>query len=231
MRNKISNLLWGLVFIASGVIIAGNILFDWNFHINFKVIFALILIIPCLASIIRSGFSLGATIGLLIGAMILIDQYVDFNESIWKLIVPFILIVIGLRIAFQGAFNKPRGLGQGEHIDGESNYYTSNNKEYSAIFAGNKIIITDRFVGTNLNAIFGGITLDLRNAIIDRDVEITATAVFGGIDIYIPNGVSVKVNNVPVFGGVSDKTLHNAAPNAYTIYLNSTTMFGGIDIK
>lgn len=231
MRNKVSNLLWGLIFIVIGVGIAGNVLFDWNFNIFFPGWWTLFIIIPCLLSILRSGFQVGAITGLIIGLMLFVAQYISLDVSLWKLVVPAILIIIGLKIAFQGAFNKPRNVNHTIHIDGQDSMSSSNRREYSAIFAGNRIRITDRFLGTSLNAIFGGMTLDLRDAIIDRDVEIAATAVFGGIDIYVPRGVFVKINNIPIFGGVSDKTGYVKDPNTFTIYLNSTTMFGGIDIK
>ena len=91
--------------------------------------------------------------------------------------------------------------------------------------------MTDNFTGTNVNAVFGGLVLDLRDAKILNDVEVNATAIFGGIDIYLPSGINVKTNNVPIFGGVSNKSNPNGVPGAPTIYLNATCMFGGIDIK
>lgn len=231
MRNKLSNLIWGLLFIVIGVGIAGNVLFNWDFRIFFPGWWTLFIIIPCLASIVRSGFNVGAVTGLFIGGMLLAAHYVDLDINFWKLIVPVILIAIGIKIIFQGSFNRPRNADKTVHIEGQDNVRSYGRKEYTAIFAGNKIKITDHFMGATLNAVFGGVTLDLRDAIIDRDVEIAATAVFGGIDIYIPSGVSIKVNNIPIFGGVSNKSTQTTDPNAHTIYLNSTTMFGGIDIK
>jgi predicted membrane protein len=231
MRNKLSNLIWGLVFIVIGVGIAGDIMDLWQFRLFFPGWWTLFIIIPCLVSIVRTGINVGATTGLIIGVMLLVSRYVSFDFNFWRLIVPAILIIIGLRIMFQGAFRKSITVNPPVHVDGQENFHSSNRKEYSAIFASNKIRITDQFTGTSLNSVFGGISIDLRDAIINSDVEITATAVFGGIDIYVPSGIQVKVNNVPVFGGVSNKTVQTSDPNAYTIYLNSTTMFGGIDIK
>jgi len=231
VRVKISNLLWGLVFIVVGVGLAGNILFDWNFQVFFPGWWTLFIIIPCLTSIIRNGISLGSTSGLLIGVMLLVSQYVDFHVSLWELMVPAILIIVGLGFIFQGAFRKSIKVDHSIHVEGQSSSANNGKRDYSAIFSGNRVRVTDEFIGSDLNAVFGGMTLDLRDAIINRDVEITATAVFGGIDIYVPTGVSVKVNNMPIFGGVSNKTVRTTDPNAYTIYLNSTTMFGGIDIK
>lgn len=231
MRNRISNLIWGSVFIVIGVGIAGDIMNLWNFRLFFPGWWTLFIIIPCLVSIVRGGISVGATAGLIIGVMLLVSQYVRFDFNFWRLIVPTILIIIGLKIMFQGVLRKPISVEHTVHVEGQDNYNSTNRREYSAVFASNKIKITDQFIGTSLNAVFGGMSIDLRDAIINSDVEISATAVFGGIDIYVPRGIQVKINNIPVFGGVSNKAEQTTEPDAYTIHINSTTMFGGIDIK
>ena len=85
------------------------------------------------------------------------------------------------------------------------------------------------FEGAQLTAAFGGITCDLRKAIIEKDCAITASAIFGGIDILVPENVNVRVNSNSIFGGVSNKTTtHKDAP---TIYISGTCMFGGVEIK
>lgn len=231
MRNKLSNIIWGIIFIIIGVGIAGDVMKLWDFKLFFPGWWTMFIIIPCLLSIIRNGINVGAITGLIIGVMLLVAQYVRFDFNYWKLVIPTILIIIGLRIIFQGALRKPIQVEHTIHVEGQTDYQKSSRKEYSAIFASNNTKVTDHFTGADLNAVFGGIALDLRDAIINSDVEITATAVFGGIDIYVPRDVQVKVNNIPVFGGVSNKTGYKPEPGAYTIYLNSTTMFGGIDIK
>ena len=55
-----------------------------------------------------------------------------------------------------------------------------------------------------LNAVFGGVKCDLREAKLSGDVVINATAVFGGIDIFIAEDVVVKIKSFPLFGGVSN---------------------------
>lgn len=229
MRGKISNLVLGLVFIGLGLGIAGDVMNLWEFRVfSFPGWWTMFIIIPCLIGIIRDGFNGGAAIGLVIGLMLFIGHYVDFN--VWNLILPAILIIIGLQILFRGLGGKKIPVDKTIHVEGQAGHRT-NRKEYSAIFAGNKIRISDHFIGASLNAVFGGLTIDLRDAVIDSDVEISATAVFGGIDIYLPQEVQVRVNNIPIFGGVSNKRLYTSEPNGPTIYLNSTTMFGGIDLK
>jgi predicted membrane protein len=243
MRNKISNALWGLFFIVVGIGIAGNVLHLWNFDLFFDGWWTLFIIIPCFISMIKTGFGVGSTLGFIIGVLLLMSYWVDLDFSIWSLIIPAILILIGLRIMFQGAFHRGFHYEKTIYTDGTSgpsgqsgqsgqNFSSANKSEYSAIFSSNRVHLNNEvFTGTNLNAIFGSIVLDLRDAVIQNDVEIVATAVFAGIDIYIPRGVRVKINNVPIFGGVSNKTEQYADAGAPTIYLNSTCMFGGIDIK
>lgn len=234
MRNKLSNGLWGLFFVIIGVGFAGNVLFDWSFELFFDGWWTLFIIIPCFISIIQNGAGLGNTFGILFGLLILSSYYVDFRFDVWKLLVPFILIVIGFRIMFQNSFHKrPNFQNQNTSSSGDQTQTFSGSvkQDYSAIFSGNRVHVVDEFHGASLNSVFAGLSIDLRDAQINHDVEITAQAIFGGIDIYVPAGVKIKTNNVPIFGGVSNKTMNNNDPGAPTIYLNSTCMFGGIDIK
>ena len=243
MRNKLSNGLWGLFFILIGVGIAGNVMNIWDFHLFFDGWWTLLIIIPFFISMIQTGFSTGSTIGFIIGLLLLMNYQIDFNFSIWQLIIPVILVFIGIRIMFQGAFRKRinydhnysaganAGMNNGMNGGTGTNYTNSNKGEYSAVFSSNHIHITEVFFGTSLNSAFGAIVLDLRDAQITGDVEINASAIFGGIDIYLPNNVKVKTSSVPIFGGVSNKHTQATDPGAPTVYLNATCMFGGIDIK
>ena len=88
----------------------------------------------------------------------------------------------------------------------------------------------ESFRGATLTAVFGGIELDLRDALITEDITITTTSIFGGIDINVPPNVRVDVSSTPIFGGVSDKTPRPTDINPPTVYLNSVCIFGGVDI-
>ncbi len=103
--------------------------------------------------------------------------------------------------------------------------------EYNAIFSSNEVRYPNEiFTGTCINSVFGSVVLDLREAIITEDVVINASVVFAGADIYVPANVNIKVSSIPIFGGVSNKTLNQNA-NGPTIFINATCMFGGLDIK
>lgn len=235
MRNKLSNALWGLFFIVIGIGIAGSVMDFWKFELFFDGWWTFLIIIPCFISMVQNGFGVASTTGFIIGVMLFLSYYVDLKFSAWELIIPAILIFIGLRLLFQSAFRKKVNFNyqnMNENSESGANFGGGGVKsEYSAVFSSNRIHVTDVFTRTDINSIFGGVVLDLRDAKFVGDAEITATAVFGGIDIYLPKGVNIKVNNVPIFGGVSNKTNYSTEAGAPTIYLNSTCMFGGIDIK
>ena len=140
-----------------------------------------------------------------------------------KLIVPIIIVMIGISLLFKNSCNK--------EISKKIENVTSEAKgEYSAIFSGQDIKLDkEEFNGTKLNAIFGGINLDLREAKIKNDVVITACAIFGGIDIYVPDNVKVEVKSNSIFGGIDDKS--KTKKEDIKIYIDATCIFGGIEIK
>lgn len=232
MKRNISNTLWGLFFIAIGIGIAGNVMNLWDFNLFFRGWWTLLIIIPCFISMIQSGIGIGSLMGFLFGIVLLISYRVDLDFNIWKLIVPFILIYIGIRFLIQSISPRPkRNKGDIGKDNGGQNLAFDELPEYSSVFSSNKVNVETELYGLTANAIFGSLKLDLRNAIISQDVEIKASAIFGGIDIYIPDNVKIKTNNVPIFGGVNNKYRDSEDPESYTIYLDSTCMFGGIDIK
>lgn len=226
MRSKLSNLLWGLFFVLIGIGFAGNALWGWGFTLFFDGWWTLFIIVPCTISLIQNGFRAWPFGGLVIGIFLLLaDRGIVDGDILAKLIVPFIFILIGLSIIFKNILLR-------EYSHHKNVQYQGGTSEYSAIFAGRRDRITgEKFMGTTINAIFGGIDLDLRNAIIDEDIIINASAIFGGINIFVPTNVKVKISNVPIFGGVDCKYNDSTDPNAPTILINSTCMFGGIDVK
>lgn len=231
MRNKVTNSVLGIIFIGAGIGFLGNAMDWWNFNLFFDGWWTLFIIIPCVVSIINNGFSTGSIIGLGIGVILLLAAQDIFRfQNIWKLIVPLILVCIGLSILFNGFINRDFAnrismrLPQQTPQEGVPNF--------TAFFGGNTPnFVNQPFIGCNTSAIFGGIELDLRNAIISEDCVITATALFGGMDLIFPYNVNVKVNCTPIFGGVENKAVPSADPLAPTVYINATCIFGGIDIK
>ncbi|SCJ45519.1 MULTISPECIES: LiaF domain-containing protein [unclassified Clostridium] len=225
MKNRSGGILWGVVLIALGVIFIGNISGLWDFSLFFAGWWTLFILVPCLIGLIQHGPNVGNCGGLLVGALLLAAAQGWLSwQMMGKLILPLLLIVAGLALIFQNMFNRQARVVRSRH-QGEM-------REYCAIFSGQKeLYAQEEFKGADLTAVFGGIELDLRAAIIQEDVTIQATSIFGGCDVWVPAGVKVKLSNTPIFGGAENKTNTVPAPDAPTIYINGFTLFGGLEVK
>lgn len=224
--KKLSSVLWGLVLIAIGVVV-GLKAFGMNINIFFDGWWTLFIIVPCTVSLFTEREKAGNLIGIAIGVFLLLCcQKVLSFALIWKLLVPAIIIVVGLKMIFGGLFGN-----KANEMISEMKQNGNAPRVGCAAFSGcNMIFDGEVFEGAELTAVFGGVKCDLRNAIIEKDCAITVSSTFGGIDILVPQNVNVKTNVNGIFGGVSDKTRANKE-NTITIYISGNCIFGGVDIK
>lgn len=224
--NKISNLLWGLVFIIIGVVFGLNSLNITDINIFFDGWWTLFIIIPCFIGLFKEEDKSGNLIGIIIGLSLLLGclDIVEF-DLIWKLLVPAILVMVGLSFIFKDFLNSK--------VKKEiSKLNKTNDKEYCATFSSQNLDFdSEEFCGCSLSAVFGGIKCNLKEAIINEDVVLNATSIFGGITIYVPENVNVKISSTSIFGGVSDERKKKTKDAEKTIYINVTSMFGGVEIK
>ncbi len=224
--NKISNILWGMVFIILGIIFGLNALEITNINIFFDGWWTLFIIVPCFIGLFKEEEKTGNLIGLVIGSCLLLGSLdVIAFDLLWKLIVPIILVFLGLSFLFKDAFHH-KVKSEIKKLNQEGG------KEYCATFAGQDIDFSNEiFDGCSLTAVFGSVKCDLRNAIIKEDVLIHTSAIFGGITVLVPSDVQLKINSTPIFGGVSDDRKVKNKESKTTIYIQATSMFGGVEIK
>ena len=226
--KKFSGILWGLVLIAIGVIIAGNSLHIFNVDLFFDGWWTLFIIIPCSIGLITDKDKGGSLIGLLVGVLLLLacQNVIDF-DMFWKILVPTIIIICGLSLIFKSIIGRKIS----EDIE-ELNKKINKDGTITALFSSQDIKLNDQeFKGTNLSAIFGGIDLDLRNAKIKDDVVINATAVFGGIEIITSDDVNVVLKSSSVFGGADNSKKDTKKDKKHTVYVDASCIFGGLEIK
>ncbi len=227
--KQIGNVILGVVLIALGVIFALNSTGVTNIDVFFDGWWTLFIIVPCVVGLFKDESKTGSIIGILIGVALLLScQGVIMWETFGKLIVPAILVIIGVNIIFKDAINhdvsdKITQLNKSKNVEGG----------ICATFSGQDVKLDgDKFEGTDVNAIFGGVKLDLTKAVIEKDIVINTYSIFGGIDILVPEDVKVKVKSTAIFGGVDNK--HNSTnekENVHTVYINALCLFGGLDVK
>lgn len=226
--KKISKILWGAVLIAIGVIFSLNAFGITDIKVFFDGWWTLFIIVPCFIGIFTDREKTGNIIGLLIGLFLLLCcQNVLSFGMLWKLAIPAVIVIIGLKLILGGLFGD-----RAVKMISESRQNGDNIKIGCATFSGQDMNFDGEvFSGAELTAVFGGVECDLRTAIIKKDCAITASAIFGGIDIYVPDYVNVKINSNSIFGGVSGKNKRPPIQGGVTLYINATCIFGGIDIK
>ena len=196
--KKISTVIVGIVFIIVGVIVGLNSFGITNINIFFDGWWTLFIIIPAINGLVTDEEKTGSIIWLIIGITLLLgcQDLISF-DILWKLTLPVILVFIGLSIMFNN--------------NGKKISKNTDDNEYCACFSGQTIKFDGKdFKGTKVNAIFGGITIDLTNAKVKDGAVIDATA---------------------VFGGVSDKTKNKEKKDKVTLHVNGCSIFGGVDIK
>lgn len=220
MKNC-KNIILGIILIVVGVwfglyatgVVKVNLLFDgW---------WTLFIIVPSFLGLFDGDGRTGSLIGLFVGVLLLLSCQDVLNfDIVLKLIVPCVLIVTGLSFIFKGKIKT-------KNIE---NVKTVGGTNYNATFSGQNLDFSkEEFTGTKLDAVFGGIKCDLRNAIINDDVVIEASAIFGGITIIVPKDVNVKITSTSIFGGVDGKSKMDKPGK--TIYVNATCLFGGVEVK
>ena len=162
----------------------------------------------------------------LIGVVMLLAarNLIDFT-IVWKLLFPSILVVFGISLVFKGF--------TGRDIKDKIKNIKIDNKDIlhiDAVFSQEKMKIEEEFSGSELNAVFGNLDLNLKNAKLRNDAFISASSIFGGITLYLPENVNLVVNSTNIFGGIDNKYIKKSDAKI-TIYITATCLFGGIEIK
>jgi hypothetical protein len=85
---------------------------------------------------------------------------------------------------------------------------------------------------THALALFGGMDLDLRDAIFEAPVvEISGFWCFGGLDIKVPEGIEIQDQTAGIFGGTDVRDVGDPSPGAPTLVIKGVSLFGGVSIK
>ena len=226
--RKFKSIIWGIVLVVVGVIVALNALEITDIDIFFDGWWTLFIIIPCFIGIFTGREKFGSILGVAVGIFLLLccQDILEFS-MLWELGLPVIIVAVGLKMIFGGLFRK-----KSEKVLENIQINGCEAKKFGAAFSGAQANFSgEMFYGTELNAIFGGVDCDLRGAFIEQDCVIKANAIFGGIDIYVPEGVNIKVHSTSIFGGVDSQNHKNSPENPHTIFINANCLFGGVDIK
>ena len=221
--KSLNKIILGLLFIFIGVIVLLNSLEVVNINLFFTGWWTLFIIIPSFIGLFNDDDKTGNIIGLIVGILLLLmaRDIISLGMLI-KLFFPLILIVIGLNILFKETINSK--------INEKINSKHKDLEHITATFGEQKVVVDEKYQGSNVDAIFGVVKLDLKKAILDKETVIKASSIFGGITIILPKDASVKIKATPIFGGVNNQYQNNSESDK-VVYIDALALFGGVDIK
>src|SRR5918996_106167 len=100
----------------------------------------------------------------------------------------------------------------------------------TAVFGGHEVVSrSSSFRGGSATAVFGGVTIDLRNARLHPEgAVLDVTAILGGAEILVPRGWRVTTSGTPILGGIENKAEGGEGPE---LRIDALTVLGGTDIK
>ena len=221
-------IIFGLALIAAGVLWVLSILGVITLEVSTKGWWTLFIIIPSLYGLCVDKHKVGSCIGLGIGILLLLAaRDVITWQMMWQLGLALMVICIGLKVIFIKKWDY-KGVSEIKTIsrDGKEirRIETSFGKQECS-FAGEK------FEGADVEASFGGLIVDLRDAEIVGDAFINLNVAFGGATIIVPQGLAVKLATSSAFGGVSDNRRTKVDSGTPSLVINGKVAFGGVELR
>jgi predicted membrane protein len=254
-RNGLpKGLLVGILLMLVGMVILGtnlgmipsplrHILISWQ----------MLLIIIGIGDYLKNK-PFSGTILIMIGSFFLMPRIIEnypalfpsINANFTQMYWPLLLVMAGIFIILSkllgSKFDWPiwekehhRAMHR-EHCRNKGYCTGSENLGFSknSIFgSGDHIVLDPEFKGGEMNAVFGGITLDLRRTSLpEGDTCLEINAVFGGITIYIPTDWNVETHMDAVFGGFQDNRLpKEPMDKTRKLIIKGSCVFGGGELR
>ena len=235
---------WGILWGALIAVIGLAILVD-NLNIfpaiQFYRFWPMILVAIGLMNIACRSARFFGVILLVVGAMLQLSELGVMHFG-WAQIWPVALISVGLLVMWSSIEARRRlaavQVSLGDASGSARNADDRNVLNEVAIFGGvDRRVVTSDFRGGTINAIFGGVELDLSHAeMVQPQAELEINAIFGGVELRVPDEWRVVSRNQAIFGGYDDKTGTSDLPDPpdsprKTLVLTGSVIFGGVEVK
>lgn len=247
-HKRSKGLGFGLLLVVIGILTLG-FNFGWIDSPLKRVLFSwpMILVVIATAKIIKREYFTSAilyTIGFFFLMPRIIDAYPaffpNFDRGFTHTFWPVLLIISGILLILSKLYGNPKECryrkGKNFSSDKTDEYYSKQTSafEKNAIFGGGEhIVLEPNFTGGEVNAVFGGLTLDLRHTTLAEGVSrLEVNAVFGGVTIIVPRDWFVETQMDAVFGGFEDKRLIKEPINPQRkLVIKGACVFGGGELR
>lgn len=190
-----------------------------------------------------------------VGIWIFLDKIGWIHVSLGQLILPGILLFVGGVLVFRSLSGPPAGGGSaprsteskfngttstpngpGATSSGFGSSTSTDQAEFVRSFAmlsGHELRPVSRpFRGADLNAVMGGIKLDLTSARMEGDTAIVEIFAFwGGVEIYVPPDWTVSSEVTTLLAGFIDKRRPTSVVPTKHLVIKGMVVMAGVEIK
>lgn len=260
MENEVKNsyrsgytkgLGFGLVLMLIGIVFLGaNFGFIPENVKSIIISWQMLLIVIGAANLFRRKLISGVVLIFVGGFFILPKVFPFLNNNFEQNFWPLILIAAGIVILLQRVLG-PHYFSERWNSEWNHHHYREHRRRYrdekytnwnsstsgfsknSVFGSGEHIVLDPEFKGGDLNAVFGGIMLDLRRTNLPvGDTILEVNAVFGGVTIYVPNDWFVETHLDAVFGGFQDNRMpKEPLDTTKKLIITGSCVFGGGELR
>jgi predicted membrane protein len=237
--------LWGAIIALIGLVILLDNL-DILPAVRIYRFWPMILIVVGIMNLVGRSARFFGVILIVTGALFQLSE-LGLAHFGWGQIWPILLISVGLLVMWTSLEARKRmAVAQAARLnsdattggDADANAPDLRNTlNEVAVFGGvERRVVTKDFRGGTVNAIFGGVDLDLSRAEMQLpQAELEINAIFGGVELRVPDTWHVLSSGQAFFGGYDDKTgssdIVDGDTPRKTLVLTGSVIFGGVDIK
>ncbi len=82
-----------------------------------------------------------------------------------------------------------------------------------------------------MTAVFGTLTIDLRDAQLTTDIMVQTTAVFGSVNLLLPEGTPVRADGFSLFGSLHNHMSDQGEEGRPAVFVSGVNVFGGTEVK
>jgi len=168
-----------------------------------------------------------------IGCLILADNIIA-GFDFWVAALPVLLIVLGIGLIVRPVRNSATQHATSIAFARSEESLESELINVVAVFGGaSHTVISQQFRGGTIQAVFGGIELDLRRAAMaTSEASLDIEAFVAGVTIKVPSTWRVTIEGTPIFGGIENRAMTSPVGNEHPVLrIRVTVVFAGIEIE
>ncbi len=222
MKQTAIRIITGTIIIAIGVgalLGALNIAPFWSWFGQLWPLLVVLAGIFILIGDFRRNWIWGIVL-ITVGALLQLKTLDILDFNFFSLIIPVAIIGAGVSVLIS-SHNRTK-------VDSSS----KDADDISVIFSGSETKNkSSNYKGGKVTAIFGGATIDLRDAKITKEASLDMFVLCGGVELKVPRDWKVVSKVAPIAGGVENKSEGSDDHKGPILVLTGTAALGGIEIK